>query len=539
MNLEASMTKLLEEWLDGTLPESERQDLLRELTENAELRRRFADQVALMGATRAAADSNPRWLALFDLLEDETETEKWDASFEEITMGRIGSSQNAKWFRHPGTWGLAAALALMLAGSFLLRKPGAAVATSAPEPKDASPVAVVIGGSPENMHAAGTYLPPGVISQNRGWMTLQTFKGVAVTFDAPFEVELAAHDRMRLNQGRARVQVPDGAEGFRLESPAFDVVDLGTEFAAIVNADGTGTCRVFDGKADVSLLDSIGEVKSTQRLNASESVRIRPASQAIDRIEEKDSDYPELKMPPRPRLRLASSYAENMLKLAPLGYWRFETISDGVVPNELASGPRLQVAGTASITTEDGGNHSGDLTRRGQTEYFQIPNARSLLQGDFSISMFAQFDWLQNFSLVSAMRYDNEVQGHPFLLQSYAAFRRTAQKGTVLHAVFRDPPGWDGGTEVIGSIQLRPLHWHHIAVTRNAGLITLYLDGEAVARESVGTMPLDCRQIFVGRLNGNPSQSRVDSRGLVGRIDELAIFPQALSDAEILRLATP
>jgi hypothetical protein len=43
----------------------------------------------------------------------------------------------------------------------------------------------------------------------------------------------------------------------------------------------------------------------------------------------------------------------------------------------------------------------------------------------------------------------------------------------------------------------------------------------------------------VGRLNGNREQSRMESRGLVGHIDELAVFPRALSDGEIRRLGNP
>lgn len=125
----------------------------------------------------------------------------------------------------------------------------------------------------------------------------------------------------------------------------------------------------------------------------------------------------------------------------------------------------MQAAGTASIANESDGNHSGALTRLEQMEFFQIPNRTvSLLEGDFSISLFAQFEWLQNFALISATRYDEQVQGNSFVLQSYASFRRSG-------------------------------------------------------------------------LNGNTGHSRTEARGLVGHIDELAVFPRALSDAEIQTLA--
>jgi len=536
VNLEPTLAKLLEAWQDGGLSGSEEAELLRQLDGDAELRRRFAEQVAMLGATRAALEQEPRWLALFDLLEEEENAPQGKVlTFEGATMRRIESSRR----QFPVMWALAAAVTLLLAGSFLLNSrpnhnPAKTVAVVTRNPA----VAVVIGTSPEGGLATGTFLKPGTISQADGWLSLQTLNGVSVTLDAPFRAELMEHDRIRLNEGRARVRVPNGAEGFRLDSPAFDVVDLGTEFATVVNTDGTGTCRVFEGKADVSLLDSIGEVKRTQRLVANESVSVNPAKQDMRKIEENNGEYPEMKQPPRPTLSLPSSYAAGVMSMGPAGYWRFERISNHEVADEVPNGARLQAAGSASIANEGGGNHSGQLTNLKQMEFFQIPSQTGpLLKGDFSISMFAQFEWLQNFALISAVRYDEQSQGNSFMLQSYAAFRSSGLNGTGLHAVLRDPPAWDGGIEVFGNTLLRPLHWHHIGATRKGDQLTLYLDGVAVGRQVAGSMPLDCRQIFVGRLNGNAAQPRMEARGLVGHIDELAIFPRALAKEEIRKLA--
>jgi hypothetical protein len=545
MKPETTLAKLLEGWLDGGLSDAEQSDLLRLLDEDPALRRRFAEQVAMLGATRAAADANPRWLALFDALDLADDSEAQTSSFAAVTMSRIEAVQHRSWHSRTAVWGIAATVALLLAVGFLLitrqASPVApALADTPTEPADISAVAVVIGTSPGAGLETGSYLKPGVISQTEGWMTFQTLNGVSVTLDAPFEASLLSHDRVLLTKGRARVRVPEGAEGFKLESPAFDVVDLGTEFAALVHPDGTGTCRVFEGKADVSLLDSIGEVKRTQQLVANESVRISPASQTMLTIEESGDSYPEIKQPLRPKLNIPSSYATDVMAMGPGGYWRFESIQDAKVANELPGAVPLQAVGNATITAEEGGNHSGDLTHRVQAEFFQIPSkTKTMLEGDFSISLFAQFSWMQNFALISASRYDHGSQGHSFVLQSYASFRRFGFNGTGLHAVLRDPPSWDGGVEVYGNMQVRPLHWHHIAATRNRDVVTLYLDGAVVAREPAGAMPLDSRMIFVGRLNGNLDQSRMEARGLVGHIDELAIFPRALSDDEIRRLGSP
>ena len=542
MILDAALAKLLEAWQDGGLPEAEEAELLRQLDNDAELRRLFAEQVSMLGAVRASAEQNPRWLALFDLLEHGEDDAGGDIlSFEDATMERISQTPRRTWHTLPAVLTLAAAVILLLTGAFLLKPrwtntPNTTVAAPAAQPVSA--VAVVVGASPEAGQAAGTYLKPGVFSQTAGWLTLQTLNGVSVTLDAPFRAELIDHDRIRLDEGRARVRVPEGAEGFRLDSPAFDVVDLGTEFAAKVNTDGTGTCRVFEGKADVSLLDSIGEVKSTRRLKANESVSVTPSKQDMRAIEEANGDYPEIKQPPRPTLALPRSYAAELMEMGPLGYWRFEEVSNKEVPDEVADGAHLQVAGTASIANESGGNHSGELTRRKHTEFFHIASRTSpMLEGDFSISLFAQFEWLQNFALFTATRYDKEIQGNSFILQSYASFRRSGLNGNGLHAVLYDPPAWDGGVEVYGNTLLRPQYWHHIAATRQGDQLSLYLDGVLVGRESAELIPLDFREIFVGRLNGNISQTRMEARGLVGHIDELAVFPRTLTGAEIRKLA--
>jgi hypothetical protein len=224
--------------------------------------------------------------------------------------------------------------------------------------------------------------------------------------------------------------------------------------------------------------------------------------------------------------------------MGPVGYWRFEEILDGGVPNEVPDGGRLLAVGSATISSESGNNHSGALIQGKQMEHFQVSNrVDRIMTGDFSIGLFANFEWLQNFVLVSSMRYDQKVKGHSFILQSYASFRRTGDKGTGLHAVLRDPPAWDGGSGVYGNIQMRPQHWYHIAATREGDLLTIYLDGAIVGREIVGSMPLECREIFVGRLNGNASQSRMEARGLVGHLDELVIFPRALTETELRKLA--
>jgi hypothetical protein len=184
--------------------------------------------------------------------------------------------------------------------------------------------------------------------------------------------------------------------------------------------------------------------------------------------------FPELKQPPRPTLALPLSYAAELLAMGPAGYWQFEEIREGVVADEVPDGARRVAAGTAAIVSESAGNHSGELTRRTQAEYFQIPNrTRPMLQGDFSFGLFAQFGWLQNFALLSATRSSGTTSPPP---------ARATSSRSISTASGSAAKPWDR------------CRW-------------------------------TARRSSVGRLNGNASQPRMEARRLVGHLDELAIFP--------------
>lgn len=540
MNQDEILTLLLEGWLDETPGPEEQAALLAELEADAGLRRRFADQLAVMGGLRASADQHPRWLALFDLFPEADNHPRHLVSFEASTMGRIrGTSKPSSASKTPAIWASAAAVALSVATLFLVNggkivERPVAKGFSAPV---AAPVAICVGREGTTRHVQGATLLSGMISQHQGWMTLQMLNGVLITLEAPYQVELLAVDRIRMVQGSARVRVPDGARGFALESGLFEIIDLGTEFAIRLSGDGKGTCRVFEGAVDVSLLDSMGGVRNHCKLARRQSLSIDPAENALEIIQEEDDSYPSFRQPPREKLRLPERYPQRVRGMNPIAYWRFESLGDNrIIPNESEHGKiRLRAIGSAALSEEAGGNHAGDLSVRSSRSFFQIPtHAAGLFRGDFTIAMFVQWDLLHNAALLSAMRYDESARGHALVFQSYASNRRLSTNGPVLHALVRQPTGWVAGREISAPTVIQPLVWHHVALVRRGEEGIIHLDGRVVARGPVEGGPLDATHVFFGRLNANPTQSGTEARELCGRIDELALFTRALSHEEII-----
>ena len=84
-----------------------------------------------------------------------------------------------------------------------------------------------------------------------GVLQLEFYGGATVVAEGPAEIELKAIDRIACRSGKLRVQVPPSARGFRVESPAFDLVDLGTEFGMRVVPGQKSEVHVFNGKVEL------------------------------------------------------------------------------------------------------------------------------------------------------------------------------------------------------------------------------------------------------------------------------------------------
>lgn len=88
----------------------------------------------------------------------------------------------------------------------------------------------------------------------RGFLRLGFPSGASVTLEAPCRFRLDEKEALSVLHGRASIHTPDGAEGFRIDTPGGRFVDLGTEFGVAVGSDGTMPVvltEVFKGEVEV------------------------------------------------------------------------------------------------------------------------------------------------------------------------------------------------------------------------------------------------------------------------------------------------
>jgi len=118
--------------------------------------------------------------------------------------------------------------------------------------------------------AKGDRLAAQTLRLRRGIVRLLFDDGAEVTLRGPAQYELVALGDTKLTSGLLAATVPPGAEGFRVETPTAEVVDLGTAFGIELDDHGVANVLVFDGEVEVS---PAGD-GSKKRLREGEAVRV-------------------------------------------------------------------------------------------------------------------------------------------------------------------------------------------------------------------------------------------------------------------------
>src|SRR5690606_23658025 len=75
--------------------------------------------------------------------------------------------------------------------------------------------------------------------------------GASAILEGPAMFRVTSNQSLALDVGRCSVHAPDGAEGFRVETPVTRVVDRGTRFTVSVGETSDTEVHVIEGAADV------------------------------------------------------------------------------------------------------------------------------------------------------------------------------------------------------------------------------------------------------------------------------------------------
>lgn len=120
----------------------------------------------------------------------------------------------------------------------------------------------------------GDRLAGQIIELRSGLLRLLFDDGAEVTLQGPARYELVSLGKTRLHSGLLTATVPPGAEGFQVDTPTAEIVDLGTVFGVELAEDGFAKVSVFDGEVEVK---PTGQPEASL-VKAGESVQVGDAA---------------------------------------------------------------------------------------------------------------------------------------------------------------------------------------------------------------------------------------------------------------------
>jgi hypothetical protein len=386
-------------------------------------------------------------------------------------------------------------------------------------------------------------VPAGHLRIHSGRLSL-AFGGVSVTVEGPADLELLNRDRVFCHLGKIRVRAPSGAEGFTVNAPGYEVVDLGTEFGLNLGSDGKSQMMVFKGEATVSVLGGNGHSLGSALIERSRAVEIDPGAVRIREVPLGEEQFVRPVEPAPPALVLDPAYRDEILKARPWGYWRFGQLVGGRVANDVTGRPPLRPLGGVQFASA-GANQWAVFRSRTPEQALLMDGAWiPSREGGYAVELWVQADpHLSSLASQSALvsliaAQDGPDENHVSLLELTARSSQSPHDPSAVRFLDRWPAGLYGGSNVISRRIFLPSGWHHVVGQKVGDTLELYIDGELVGTSSAplnadrGDASAPCR-LLVGRLKLHPRTEPIEIRPFVGRLAELAVYERPLTIDEI------
>ena len=560
--MESDLTDLLAAWLGRETDQARREELLARLQTDDAFRREFVGEIRMHGTLKTVQSAEPRWLRLEDELGWSVAHRSSGESLEDRIVGRLPEwprrRRSVRWLMCLTASAVSAAV---LAVAVRLSMPLSKVPTTPPVPAlrpfpkaDATTGLAMITRldevvwKPDEPHPSeGDVVGAGRLRLISGHATLSMLTGVVLDVEAPADFEILKTDRVFFHHGRVRARVPAGAEGFLVLGPRWAVVDLGTEFAINVDVDGKLIGRVFKGRAEAALLTAAGSpersyLMDSTDIGSSTAVEIDARTGLLEPIAD-PGDFAQASRPVAPSLKLGPYYAAAVLQSKPWGYWKFESMEGGAIPNEVAGHAPLQVTGTVRLDGPTGGNRWADFPAAGAPQFLEMQHEwHPARHPGYAVELWCLSESIAHSTLVSLATHEN-TRPHIFLVELTARNRLTMHKPASVRVLRRWRPGGAKVDEIYSRDPYVPFRWCHIVAQIRGEHIELFMDGLLASSISIDPRQADVPCHFVlGRLTGDPTTGISTGRPFVGRMDEVAVYDRPLTDDEIqnhYRLGAP
>jgi|GEM_PF-1256079 len=239
-------------------------------------------RLGLLAAERGALSAAPAEAFVADVMgklpaDGETLTRR---VMERLTAGAAsaGRPERRRWLGSlPGpaailSGGLLAALAIVFLTTMFFRTPGG----PRPEPVRFTSLARASFLGRETPARQSEAVRNDTFVLSGGLVELTFPIGATAIIEGPAVFRVCGSDCLAVDAGQCSVHAPEGAEGFRVETPTTRVIDRGTRFVVNVGETAETEVQVIEGAADVFAMRPTAH--SPLALTAGEAARIAPTA---------------------------------------------------------------------------------------------------------------------------------------------------------------------------------------------------------------------------------------------------------------------
>jgi hypothetical protein len=512
---------LIQGHLDQRLSDEEFEALQAFLRENSEARQKYSDMARLdAGLSDAGLDDESNVVA-FRPSNEKRNLNGWTV---------VAAVAVVTAFLAP--------LALLLRGKSVEEPPG-------PQMAEVSGVAVITaeaGAVWENEDfATGVALKPGPVVLKKGLAQIDFFGGTSISLSGPAKLELVDGDTAILHAGILKADVPPAARGFEVRAVDVVLEDLGTSFGLSVEKSNRADLIVFDGEVRATGLDG-----SPKLFFGSDSA-LFDSGKVIRQSADKVGDFPDITeviagSGSREELRYAAwreSSLDRRRDPRLIAYYDFENLTAATrrLRNQALYGEGLEldggIVGARVAKGRWGRKTSLDFRAEGDRVRFNIPGEWEALTFYAWVRIDALDRGLNSLFLTDHFD-ENEI--HWQLSRSGHMNFATSPMGALdipeHNRRFFSEEFWDPSMSG---------QWLLLAVTAEKGIgkVKSYVNGKPIEIVN-GTQthkPLQVMRIGKADL-GNWSEPIWEHsiRTLNGRVDEFAIYSEALLPEEIARI---
>jgi hypothetical protein len=356
------------------------------------------------------------------------------------------------------------------------------------------------------------------IAFKSGKVRLEYYNGAIVELVGPCEYYVQSADRSFLNQGTVSAKVTPESQGFKIFSPGVSLVDLGTEFSLNVDEEKQTHVHVFEGEAEVSLLNQRGETVRSENVLSKNGYSLNPSQQTIqnhlDKFEPIRIQNKSAGLLPYKQKIMAVAKADD-----PIYQWGAQIdVSKGFFHNlnqPMSLMPSTNVSQPSSWVSERPLSHFSESEF---TLEFWF-NAETIHRG-------AMFSLLKALPGQSHENWSDIENIHFLYMELESDAKDTMHTGCCVRFLVRSPSNLGGGVNLFSQKKYIPGKWHHIVATSDEENMELYMDG--LLQASYPIKKVYSQDQYFGYI-GALSPSKMDSRIFQGQLDGISIYNKKLS----------